>query len=88
MVLYLCVLIVFSLHRESLKLILATNPSPRWFCHRGAGQGHGYRAHQNEVVDGEAAQWREAMAFGGGEGSSVLTGDAQGGPAALGNDEK
>jgi hypothetical protein len=27
------VLIVFSLHRESLKLILAMNPSPRWFCH-------------------------------------------------------
>jgi hypothetical protein len=23
---------VFSLHRESLKLILAMNPSPRWFC--------------------------------------------------------
>jgi hypothetical protein len=33
MVLYLCVLIVFSFHRESLKLILMTNPSPRWFCH-------------------------------------------------------
>jgi hypothetical protein len=33
MVLYLCVLIVFSLHRESLKLILAMIPSPRWFCH-------------------------------------------------------
>jgi hypothetical protein len=33
MVLYLRVLIVFSLHRESLKLILATNPSPRWLCH-------------------------------------------------------
>jgi hypothetical protein len=33
MVLYLCVLIVFSIHRESLKLILAMNPSPRWFCH-------------------------------------------------------
>jgi hypothetical protein len=33
-VLYLCVLIVFSLHRESLKLILATDPLPRWFCHR------------------------------------------------------
>jgi hypothetical protein len=33
MVLYLCVLIVFSLHRESLKLILVMNPSPRWFCH-------------------------------------------------------
>jgi hypothetical protein len=26
MVLYLCVLIVFSLHRESLKLILVTDP--------------------------------------------------------------
>jgi hypothetical protein len=24
---------VFSLRRESLKLILAANPSPRWFCH-------------------------------------------------------
>jgi hypothetical protein len=34
MVLYLCALIVFSLHRESLKLILAMNPSVRWFCHR------------------------------------------------------
>jgi hypothetical protein len=34
MVLYLCVLIVFSLRRESLKLILATNPSQRWFCHK------------------------------------------------------
>jgi hypothetical protein len=34
MVLYLYVLTVFSLHREWLKLILATNPSPRWFCHR------------------------------------------------------
>jgi hypothetical protein len=33
MVLYLCVLIVFSLRRESLKLILTENPSPRWFCH-------------------------------------------------------
>jgi hypothetical protein len=33
MVLYLYVLIVFSLHRESLKLILVTNPSPRWLCH-------------------------------------------------------
>jgi hypothetical protein len=31
MVLYLCVLIVFSLHQESLKLILAMNPSPGWF---------------------------------------------------------
>jgi hypothetical protein len=36
MVLYLCVLIVFSLHRESLKLILATNPSPRWLYHKWA----------------------------------------------------
>jgi hypothetical protein len=35
MVLYLCVLIVFSLHRESLKLILAMNPFSRWFCHTG-----------------------------------------------------
>jgi hypothetical protein len=35
MVLYLCVLIVFSLRRESLKLILVMNPSPRWFCHTG-----------------------------------------------------
>jgi hypothetical protein len=26
-------LIVFSLHRESLKLILAMNPSPMWFYH-------------------------------------------------------
>jgi hypothetical protein len=34
MVLYLCVLIVFSLHRESLKFILAMDPLPRWFCHR------------------------------------------------------
>jgi hypothetical protein len=33
MVLYLCVLIVFSLHRESLKLILTMNTSPRWFYH-------------------------------------------------------
>jgi hypothetical protein len=33
MVLYLRVLIVFSLRRESLKLILVMNPSPRWFCH-------------------------------------------------------
>jgi hypothetical protein len=33
MVLYLCVLIVFSLHRELLKLILATDPFLRWFCH-------------------------------------------------------
>jgi hypothetical protein len=33
MVLYLCVLIVFSLKRESLKLILATDPLLRWFCH-------------------------------------------------------
>jgi hypothetical protein len=35
-VLYLCVLIVFSLHRESLKLILATDPLPRWFYHSPA----------------------------------------------------
>jgi hypothetical protein len=33
MVLYLCVLIVFSLRRESLKFILATDPLPRWFYH-------------------------------------------------------
>jgi hypothetical protein len=33
MVLYLCVLIVFSIHQKSLKLILATDPLPRWFCH-------------------------------------------------------
>jgi hypothetical protein len=33
MVLYLCVLIVFSLCRESLKLILTTDPFLRWFCH-------------------------------------------------------
>jgi hypothetical protein len=33
MVLYLCVLIVFSLRRESLKLILVTDPFMRWFCH-------------------------------------------------------
>jgi hypothetical protein len=33
MVLYVCVLIVFSLYWESLKLILAMNPFPRWFCH-------------------------------------------------------
>jgi hypothetical protein len=39
MVLYLCALIVFSLRRESLKLILATNPSPRWLCHKDAIQG-------------------------------------------------
>jgi hypothetical protein len=26
-------LIVFSLHRESLKLILVMNPFLRWFCH-------------------------------------------------------
>jgi hypothetical protein len=40
MILYLCVLIVFSLHRESLKLILVMNPSPRWFCHNGVLQNH------------------------------------------------
>jgi hypothetical protein len=34
MILYLRVLIVFSLHRESLKLILAMNPYLRWFCHK------------------------------------------------------
>jgi hypothetical protein len=33
MILYLCVFIMFSLHRESLKLILATNPFSKWFCH-------------------------------------------------------
>jgi hypothetical protein len=33
MILYLCVLIVFSLRWESLKLILAMNPFPRWFYH-------------------------------------------------------
>jgi hypothetical protein len=40
MVLYLCVLIVFSLHRESLKLILLTDPLPNWFCHRPSPQTH------------------------------------------------
>jgi hypothetical protein len=39
MILYLCVLIVFSLHRESLKLILATDPSLRWFCHMSDLEG-------------------------------------------------
>jgi hypothetical protein len=33
MVLYLCVLIMFSIHWESLKLILATDPFPMRFCH-------------------------------------------------------
>jgi hypothetical protein len=37
------VLIVFSLHRESLKLILATNPFPRWF----------YRSTHNTFVFGD-----------------------------------
>jgi hypothetical protein len=33
-IVYLCVLIVFSLHRESLKLILVDEPLfPRWFYH-------------------------------------------------------
>jgi hypothetical protein len=40
MVLYLCVLIVFLLRRESLKLILATDPLPRWFCHNHGGGIH------------------------------------------------
>jgi hypothetical protein len=40
MVLYLCVLIMFSLHRESLKLILTTDPLPRWFCHRWPSRHH------------------------------------------------
>jgi hypothetical protein len=43
MVLYLCVLIVFSLRRESLKLILVTDPFLRWFCHNSAtGLGSQY----------------------------------------------
>jgi hypothetical protein len=33
MVLYLCVLIVFSLYQELLKLIQVTNTFPRWFYH-------------------------------------------------------
>jgi hypothetical protein len=33
MVWYLCALILFSLRRESLKLILVMNPSLRWFYH-------------------------------------------------------
>jgi hypothetical protein len=33
-IVYLCVLIVFLLHRESLKLILVDDPlSLRWFYH-------------------------------------------------------
>jgi hypothetical protein len=40
---------------------------------------------RNEVIDGEATRWREVTAFGGGEGAPVVTGDAQGGPIALGN---
>jgi hypothetical protein len=39
MILYLYVLIIISLHRESLKLILATNPLPRWFCHNKSWLG-------------------------------------------------
>jgi hypothetical protein len=39
MVLYLCVLIVFSLRQKSLKLILATDPLPRWFCHNHRCRG-------------------------------------------------
>jgi hypothetical protein len=34
MVLYLYVLIVFSLRQESLKLILVTDPFLMWFCHK------------------------------------------------------
>jgi hypothetical protein len=36
MILYLCVLIVFSLRRELLKLSWSMNPSPRAFCHNSA----------------------------------------------------
>jgi hypothetical protein len=38
----------------------------------GTGQGHEDGAHRNEVIDGEAARWQEAAAFGGGEGASVV----------------
>jgi hypothetical protein len=35
-VLYLYVLIVFSLYQESFKLILVTDPLLKWFCHKWA----------------------------------------------------
>jgi hypothetical protein len=50
-------LIVFSLHRESLKLILAMDPLPRWFCHRRAwcyGTHDDARALSHQEVDLES----------------------------------
>jgi hypothetical protein len=49
MILYLCVLIVFSLHRESLKLILTMNPFTRWFCHKVDGEEEEEGAKQGGV---------------------------------------
>jgi hypothetical protein len=39
MILYLCVLIIFSLYQEPLKLILVMNPFLRWFCHKCGRMG-------------------------------------------------
>jgi hypothetical protein len=47
MVLYLCVLIVFSLRRESLKLILAMDPLMRWFCHSNATYNKNFMAKED-----------------------------------------
>jgi hypothetical protein len=56
MVLYYYVLIVFSLHRESLKLILATDPLPRWFCHRLLLRGAQERRGAAAMVKAEAGK--------------------------------
>jgi hypothetical protein len=42
MVLYWCVLMVFSLHQELLMLISETNPFLRWFCHSRGWRAEGW----------------------------------------------
>jgi hypothetical protein len=63
MVLYLFMLIMFSLHRESLKLILVDNPPPplRWFCHIRAWyvQRTAFQVgHEQEIEEGCLLLWR------------------------------
>jgi hypothetical protein len=64
MVLYLCVLIVFSLRRESLKLILATDPLLRWFCHTlvlAMGHRHATTIERNIHVVAELTECASAF---------------------------
>jgi hypothetical protein len=70
MVLCLCVLIVFLLCRESLKLILSMDPFSRWFSHRYLNHRQGGEAQAAKMISDElktpkmdGSAWRRNMVW-------------------------